>query len=240
MLRLIVLLILIGRISSISRGKEVKIKNYPWMVSLWKNKRYFCGGTLISNQWILTVAHCSTPRTVLYGTDSLRYGGKRAKVKQVIRHFGFDPKSLANDIALIQLNRPIKFSQNVKAVKLPKRNFEVKGHFETEVVLAGFGDDEHGNSPEFLQAARLLVTSRKYCSKLYDRYKVRNTQICAATRYGLGLECSGDSGSPLTLKNGTLVGIVSFGSDTCLKGSGVYTKISSFMDWISKITKIRF
>lgn len=40
-------------------GSEVKDNEYPWMVSLWNARRkFFCGGSIITDQYVLTAAHC--------------------------------------------------------------------------------------------------------------------------------------------------------------------------------------
>ena len=47
-----------GPIGRIVRGKEAKRGDYPWQALLQKNGCQFCGGTLISPQWVLSAAHC--------------------------------------------------------------------------------------------------------------------------------------------------------------------------------------
>jgi secreted trypsin-like serine protease len=32
---------------------------FPWQVALLIDNTYFCGGSLISSQWVLTAAHCA-------------------------------------------------------------------------------------------------------------------------------------------------------------------------------------
>ena len=42
----------------------------------------------------------------------------------------------------------------------------------------------------------------------------------------------GDSGGPLAC-DGTIVGVVSFGSGECSDKASVFTEVSQFIDWIS-------
>jgi hypothetical protein len=40
-------------------GTETVVNQYPWLVSLQLAGSHFCGGTLISENWILTASHCT-------------------------------------------------------------------------------------------------------------------------------------------------------------------------------------
>ena len=39
-------------------GQEAPLGSFPWLASLQYRSKHFCGGSLISEQWVLTVAHC--------------------------------------------------------------------------------------------------------------------------------------------------------------------------------------
>ena len=68
-------------------GKETEVNEYPWQVFITLKKNYgsyFCGGSIISNSWILTAAHCFV--NSLYGNgrahiDKIYLGEHNRKIK---------------------------------------------------------------------------------------------------------------------------------------------------------------
>lgn len=42
----------------ISYGKRPKLGDFPYQVSLQHKGKHFCGGSILSEEWILTAAHC--------------------------------------------------------------------------------------------------------------------------------------------------------------------------------------
>ena len=43
----------------ITGGSTASRGQFPWQVALTIDAAYFCGGSLISNRWVLTAAHCA-------------------------------------------------------------------------------------------------------------------------------------------------------------------------------------
>ncbi len=107
-------------------GGTVVIPNsWPWQVGL-KKGGFFCGGSLINNQWIVTAAHCETSVTGLsihlgdHNIDVDNSGETRISAARWISHPQYNEDTINNDIALIKLSTPVQFSSRISPVCLPQ------------------------------------------------------------------------------------------------------------------------
>lgn len=102
-------------------------------------------------------------------------------------------------------------------------------------------NDEELQAPRLLHEVDIEVIDPQECKAVYDQLQVSaftigDTEICATGPRGGKDSCFGDSGGPLVVPKGSgyvQVGIVSWGPQC---GNplfpGVYTRVSSFSDWI--------
>lgn len=85
----------------------------------------------------------------------------------------------------------------------------------------------------------MVVMKNEVCSAIFSRSYIDGTKLCASggLRFIGSAPCKGDSGGPLVLfKTNQLMGVVSFGRGSCVKGSPVaYTRINSHKDFILRI-----
>ncbi|KOC69895.1 Chymotrypsin-1 [Habropoda laboriosa] len=163
--------------------------------------------------------------TVHVGTTQLKSGGESYAVQKIVAHSGFSSTRLVNDVAVIRVDRDIKFSNLVKPISLA-----TSGTFEgSPCVLTGWGTTRlGGNVPNNLQMIDLVIETQEKCKKAH--WRVESSHICTYTKVGEGA-CHGDSGGPLVV-HGVQVGIVSYGQPCAVGKPDVYTRVSSFVPWI--------
>ena len=107
-----------------------------------------CGGTLIDNQHVLTVAHCVS-RFSSYNSDTSPYSlivrlgewdtqqeselipHEDYRVIKVVIHPEFMNQSLWNDLAILRLDRVVEMRQNINPVCLPSLADQFEGQMCT-------------------------------------------------------------------------------------------------------------
>jgi len=252
----------------IPNGTEAEPHTHPWMVSVkLRNGSHWCGASLLKSPCltnesdiVLTAAHClpcdDHSAGVLFsrffkaGEHSLR-GNDDGEQKREMTAFKCHeqwpttkPPNVttchkANDIAVIKLKEPIKFSNTIKAIDLPEFNSRIPE--DAYCFFAGWGNTTNG-PPDVLQELDVNPHS-EYCKK--DMLYNDTGMICVERKFeGVGSGCGGDSGSPLVCKYGNHYvqeGIVS-GPPFTEKGmacqaAGIFVRVSRQVKWIEETIK---
>ncbi|CAH2087627.1 unnamed protein product [Euphydryas editha] len=168
------------------------------------------------------------------------------KIKRIIVHPKYAPPKKYYDIALIELEDEVKFGKVQPACLWADSDISDLG---SEGTLTGWGYTEHGAESNQLLTANVDFIETPQCDNILKMYRNRNWrgfrshQLCAGKLEGGIDTCQGDSGGPLQVRiplktKGKMywtVGITSFGIKCGQRNRpGVYTRVSSFIDWIEE------
>uniref|UniRef100_A0ACB8EWG1 Uncharacterized protein n=1 Tax=Sphaerodactylus townsendi TaxID=933632 RepID=A0ACB8EWG1_9SAUR len=143
-----------GRPTALNRnvgGEDSVAGEWPWQVSLMKMGKHVCGGALISNDWIVTAAHCfqqnSSPSqfNVLLGANKLENSWPHKLsigVGEIFRNPRYAGEATSGDIALVRLAQPVRFTDYIIPICLPAANV----HFPPGMKcwVTGWGDISEG------------------------------------------------------------------------------------------------
>ncbi|XP_068036311.1 coagulation factor X-like [Anomalospiza imberbis] len=231
-------------------GDECLPGQCPWQAVLLNEEgEEFCGGTILNENFILTAAHCINQtkeiKVVVGEVDREKKEQSESMhtVDKIIIHSKFDAETYDNDIALLKLKEPIRFSEYVIAACLPKADFanEVLMNQKSGRV-SGFGREfDGGQLPKKLKVLELPFVNRSTCVQS-TYFAVTENMFCAGYDTEEKDACQGDSGGPhVTRYKDTyfVTGIVSWGEGCARKGKyGVYTKLSRFLRWVRTVMSL--
>lgn len=162
------------------------------MVSLrTASEAHFCGGTLISNLWVVSAAHCTASRavsnvTVLAGSLNRSVGGVIYNTSRIVNHPEYHATSRANDISLVKTAIPVEFDFQISPAVLAV-NFTGSGF---DVTAIGWGQASLTGLPsELLQFVRLRTLSNVDCRMRFDTAQAARifaNTMCTLTQRGQG------------------------------------------------------
>ncbi|EAT41823.1 AAEL006568-PB [Aedes aegypti] len=252
-------------------GNKTALNAYPWTALLVTEPRtggsesFGCGGSLISDWFVLTAGHCFRELPDWAHVVRVRLGEwdlesdpdcndenicndkhLDVNVGSYVVHEDYDSKNLHNDVALIKLAKVVSFTEYISPVCLPLaenlRNQSERGKIFTVI---GWGTTERGQEAPGVYGSRYklevevpgvdLGTCRESYPQLLD------SEMCAGGETGKD-SCQGDSGgclvAPETDGYWYQYGVVSWGYGCGSEGlPGVYARVISFMDWIEENMK---
>uniref|UniRef100_A0ABI7Y6W6 Peptidase S1 domain-containing protein n=1 Tax=Felis catus TaxID=9685 RepID=A0ABI7Y6W6_FELCA len=240
--------------SGIASGREAKVGQWPWQVSIREGLLHICAATLISEQWVLTVASCFRSKdirkySVLVG--SLQVSGRPGSkatiipVSRIIPYHDFQGNT-SSTTAVAELAYPVSFSPVVLPICLPSSAVQLKKSTSCWVTGWGYSGTYRYMKPSYtLKELKVPLIDLQTCRDHYQKANSRGIKpiiseamICSKIPVEWMDQCIGSRGDPLTCRvedSWVLTGVVSWGSN-CLQTNepGIYTNISFYKSWIEK------
>jgi len=224
-------------------GAPARIADWPFLVALASADEedgyaaQFCGGSIVAPTVVVTAAHCLQPGIDVIAGRTLLSTGEGERIPVVAQHTppGYDAANNVPDLAVLILARPLQ-SPPVALATAQDAALVAPG---TPARSAGWGviaQKPKETFSEELRAVDLVLGAGRECSRVYDGW-VEAQMLCARPVAPLNDTCQGDSGGPLVVGTGAdtkLIGVVSFGGDTCgdPKEPGAYARVIPHHDWI--------
>ncbi len=229
-------------------GDAIDISEAPYQVSLEINGNHDCGGTIIDCEWIITAAHCvenKDPDDIVVHAGSTdqtnNNNGQRIEVAEIIIHDDYSPfagdpffQPPFNDIALLRLQEPLVFSNNIQAIDYATPlNTTADDISDGQITfISGWGDAGNGIEDN-LRGVSVPISSIStvWCNGDYSVFR----PMMIALFGNSASSGNGDSGGPAIIEldgEPILVGVSSWGGCPNNLFPSVYTSVREYSEFI--------
>ena len=125
-------------------GYATNPNELPYQVSIQYYGMHTCGGTIYSESYIITAAHCVDGDpvfafTVIAGEHSLSKNDdteQRRQVSKKIVHEAYVGSLYGNDIAVLKLDKPLELNSAVQKLSVSPPGHRAKGKLAVVTTLA--------------------------------------------------------------------------------------------------------
>lgn len=242
--------------------KKAQFGEFPWMVAILEKKNidsqilnvYQCGGTLIHPEVVLTSAECLDPKKTYRiragewdtTTNQELFPHQDRELKSIVIHPNYKGNKLENNVALLFLESPVTFAENINVVCLPPKD---QNSDNSKCVSTGWGKDAPGKKGKYqviMKKIDLPVVPLDSCNKKVQSLnvtKLDGSVICAGGNDGQFI-CKGDEGGPLVCpidgkeERYYQAGIATVNSCDN-KIPSVFVRLAGFRVWIDEQMKIK-
>ncbi|NXX09345.1 ENTK Enteropeptidase, partial [Larus smithsonianus] len=114
-------------------GSDARREAWPWIVSLHFNSRPVCGASLVSEEWLVTAAHCVYGRQLkpsqwkavlgLYDQSDMTQSSTVVRnIDQIVINPHYVKRTKNSDIAVMHLQYKVQYTDYIQPICLPEKN----------------------------------------------------------------------------------------------------------------------